>query len=187
MNSNQQIRIALLAIAKNENWYINDWVKYHLELGFDKIFIYDNNDFEDIGLYIDEKYNDKVQIFDIHGMKQCQNTAYRLWWYRYANDYDWVAIIDIDEFIMLADKSKTIKDIMSNDGYSKYDNVRLNWVTYGDSDLIYADLSKPVYERITKTVKWAYNGAKSIVNCRHRDVLSTIGAHAALRRDDSLV
>lgn len=187
MNTLTCPKVALLAIAKNENWYINDWVKYHLELGFNKIFIYDNNDFEDIGLYIDEKYNGKVQIFDIHGMKQCQNTAYGLWWNEYRKDYDWVAIIDVDEFIVFADKTKSIREIMSNPGYIDYDNVRLNWVLYGDNDCLYGDLSKPVYERITKKSSYKTALAKSIVNCHHSDVLSIIGAHAALRKDNSLV
>lgn len=44
-------KTAILSLAKNENWYINDWVDYHVGLGFDRIFIYDNNDIENIGKY----------------------------------------------------------------------------------------------------------------------------------------
>ena len=42
------MRVCLIAIAKMENDYINDWVKYHLNLGIDRIYLYDNNtDLED--------------------------------------------------------------------------------------------------------------------------------------------
>jgi hypothetical protein len=38
----------LCAIAKNEERYINEWVNYHYNLGFDKIVVYNNNDVKDL-------------------------------------------------------------------------------------------------------------------------------------------
>ena len=35
--------LALVCIAKNEDPYIEEWVNYNLKLGFDKVFIYENN------------------------------------------------------------------------------------------------------------------------------------------------
>ena len=37
------IRTAIVCIAANENLYIRDFVKWHLKLGFTKIFIGDNS------------------------------------------------------------------------------------------------------------------------------------------------
>lgn len=34
----------ICALARREHLYINDWVKYHIDLGFDHIYIYDNDD-----------------------------------------------------------------------------------------------------------------------------------------------
>jgi len=34
---------ALVCIAKNEDHYIEEWIAYHLKLGFDHIFIYAYN------------------------------------------------------------------------------------------------------------------------------------------------
>ena len=34
----------IVAIAKNEEPYLKEWVEYHFALGFDKIIICDNND-----------------------------------------------------------------------------------------------------------------------------------------------
>lgn len=34
----------VVAIAKNEELYLKEWVEYHFHLGFDKIIICDNND-----------------------------------------------------------------------------------------------------------------------------------------------
>ena len=38
--------VGIVAIAKNEEKYIADWAIYHFNLGFDKIFVIDNNDLD---------------------------------------------------------------------------------------------------------------------------------------------
>ena len=34
------MKIALVCLAKNEDFYIDEWIKYHTKLGFDHIYIY---------------------------------------------------------------------------------------------------------------------------------------------------
>lgn len=34
---------ALVCIAKDEDLYIDEWIKYHLHIGFDKIYVYRND------------------------------------------------------------------------------------------------------------------------------------------------
>lgn len=34
------MKSAIVCIAKNEDHYIDEWIKYHLKLGFAKIFVY---------------------------------------------------------------------------------------------------------------------------------------------------
>jgi hypothetical protein len=41
---NESIRTALVTILKREQNYVTDWVKYHLAIGFDLIYLYDNED-----------------------------------------------------------------------------------------------------------------------------------------------
>ena len=35
--------VAIVAIARLENPYINEWIRYHRGLGFDHIYVYDNS------------------------------------------------------------------------------------------------------------------------------------------------
>jgi hypothetical protein len=37
------MRVALVCIAKNEDPYIQEWIDYNKKLGFDDIFIYQND------------------------------------------------------------------------------------------------------------------------------------------------
>ena len=38
------MQVVVCAMAKNEHLYIKDWVNHYLRIGFDKIYIYDNDD-----------------------------------------------------------------------------------------------------------------------------------------------
>lgn len=64
------MRTAICAIAKNEQWYINDWIEYHLKLGIDHIYLYDNNEADNVGKYIDYAFKDRVTLIDAHGERQ---------------------------------------------------------------------------------------------------------------------
>lgn len=37
------MKTALVCIAKDEDHYIAEWIKYHTKLGFDEIFVYENS------------------------------------------------------------------------------------------------------------------------------------------------
>ncbi len=52
----QKMENVIIAITKNENKYIKDWCHYHINLGFDNIYIYDNyeNSTDYIGDFIDD-------------------------------------------------------------------------------------------------------------------------------------
>lgn len=65
------MKIAIVSIAKNENLYIKDWIDYHLKLGFDDIYIYDNNDIdsEKISDVIDINIYKTVKIIDARGKR----------------------------------------------------------------------------------------------------------------------
>ena len=37
------MKVALVCIAKDEDEYIKEWIEYHKKLGFDNIFVFENN------------------------------------------------------------------------------------------------------------------------------------------------
>ena len=70
-----KLKFALCAVGKLENLYARDFVIHYLELGVDKIFIYDNNEeygekFEDVLQdFIDKEY---VKIINKRGSRKQQ-------------------------------------------------------------------------------------------------------------------
>ena len=145
------MKVVICAIAKCENEYINDWINYHLNLGVDEIHIYDNNDIDYEPL--ENRINsDKVYIVKIPNAKKFQSSTYTEFYNKNKDKFDWCIFIDIDEFIVL-NKWNNIKEFLSDSKISSYPVVRLNWHMYGDDDKIKRDLSKSVYDGITKRLK----------------------------------
>ena len=65
------MKIGLVCIVKNGKYYIKEWATWHLKLGFDKIFIFNNDNLGDNSLYeiLDDLVkNGNVEIFDRRGI-----------------------------------------------------------------------------------------------------------------------
>ena len=124
------MNISIIAIAKNENLYINEWINYHLALGFDKIIVADNNNTgsEKISDVVD---NPNVIIEDYHDVISVQPIAYTDLFLKYREQFDWIAFIDIDEFIFLDEKyNNNIKKYLLSSPFNEADIVRLCWKIY---------------------------------------------------------
>lgn len=145
------MQVALCAMAKCENLYINEWCEYHLALGFDHIYIYDNN--EPDGERITDVINDEhISVVDYRGKHQAscetQVKAYNDCYSKCSGKYDWIMFIDIDEFLTLPGW-ESIKDFLGQDCFSNANAIRFHWKCYSDSgNLKYED--KPVLERFTE-------------------------------------
>ena len=147
----------ICAIAKCENEYVNDWVNWHLNLGFDEIHIYDNNDesYEPVENRI-RINTGTVVIHKIPGARDFQRRVYNEFYQRYNDQFDWCAFIDLDEFIQLGN-FKNIQDFTEDQRCSDVDVMRLKWLVYGDSNLIKRDMSIPVYKALTIPALTIYN------------------------------
>lgn len=146
------MKTAICAIAKYENAYINDWVNYHLALGFDKIYIYDDNedDYPYVGDFIENKENVIIIKFNEYIKDHIKNPeAYTDFLNNYAEEFDWVAFIDIDEYIYL--NNYTIKDFLSN-APEECNYIGLVWKIYNDNNIVIGNENIPVNERFTNTI-----------------------------------
>ena len=144
------MQVVLCAMAKNEHLYINDFVNHYLKLGFDKIYIYDNDEPNQkyIGDFIDNK--DKVEIVDIRGQRKehLQHDIYTNFYN--THKFDWCLFCDIDEFLFGINE---IHEFLSQDNFKDTQQIRIKWKLFGDDNLIERDMSKPVYEIFSHEIK----------------------------------
>ena len=160
---------AICTLAKMENAYIAEWVRYHLQAGFDHIWIYDNNtpDYAPLADCIPADLAERVTIVDWRSRQFSGHTpnveVYNDWLANHGADVDWCAFIDCDEYIRLG---RLLEDVLT-DIPAVFDAVALNWRVFGDSGIIEGDESVPVRERLTVEVPSAdAHLFKSVVRCR---------------------
>lgn len=161
------MKVALCAIARLENNYIKEWVEHYKNVGFDKIFLYDNNHdgeehFEDvIGDYIDEGF---VEIIDVRNkVGDVQQPAYNECYHKHSDEFDYMAFFDIDEFLCLNNKFKDIKDFLLNVSKNGFNCVKINWVIYTDNNLITIKDNNYSIKRFDNSKKIKNKQCKSII------------------------
>ena len=154
---NTNIKTSIFTVIKNEHEYLDEWIKYHLDLGIDHIFVFEDMDSESHKEIID-KYGDKVTLgkaIDIingtrreEALKSKNNGSSPqkiyvtdgLVYIREHYDYDWCFALDCDEYITLENDGDTIKNVLGE--FDGYDAVILQWKNYGANGLIH----KPDYK-----------------------------------------
>ena len=150
------MRTALVAIACNEDHYLREWFSYHNKIGFDDIYVYQNN------WQFKEEVPDYVHLIDFPGMCQ-QNPAYNDFISRFSKDYDWALFIDVDEFFV-PNTFKDAKEAFAH--YKQYYGVGFNWKLFGSNGHEKADYSKGVIERFTKSQKGLNQHIKTALNLK---------------------
>jgi hypothetical protein len=115
----------ICAIALHEEPYIDEWIQYHIALGFSHIYLYDNSNDH----ILKNKNSDKITIIYFPG-KTKQMEAYQIFIIQYKKKHQWVAMIDCDEFIVLK-KHNTIISFLNE--YHDCSAIALNWIMFGTS------------------------------------------------------
>ena len=148
------MQVVVCAMAKNEHLYINDWVNHYIKIGFDKIYLFDNDDKNApyIGDYI--KNRGKVEIIDIRGQSgEClQHDVYTNFYN--THKFDWCLFVDIDEYLF---GIGNIHTYLSQYHMRNVKQIRIKWRLFGDDDLISRDMSKPPYQVFKNVVKVTLN------------------------------
>lgn len=177
----QKETVAIIAISRLENDYINEWIEHHFNIGVDHIYIYDNSSLKEEKLSgaIYEKFLDKVSVIPAYNKQQYQKPAYKDAYQRFGNLYEWLIYIDIDEFIMLQ-KDNNIKDFI-NRFPKDLETYRMHWQIFGDDDLIDRNRLSSIVNDITTPLKSRYNiQTKSIIKGGLKNI-DFISVHYAVK------
>ena len=145
--------VAIVAIARNESQYINEWIEYHAALGFDHFYIYDNSfgSEERLSKSISEGNKPLVSIIPAYNKLAFQKQAYGIAYGKFSPYHDFLLFIDLDEFFTLG-IHKTVSDYVDflNGKCPGFQNARIHWEIYDDNDVLERDMSVPVHEFFTR-------------------------------------
>lgn len=124
-----EMKTASCVVVKNESEMILEWIAYHLNLGFDTVFIIDDDsedDTKEIALRAGRHADVRVSDYGTKE-KEMQGEVYATLC-RENRDFDWIAFIDCDEFLV-TDKASIKDELSAVDAEA----VAVNWLMFGSS------------------------------------------------------
>ena len=138
------IKICLCAMGKNENRYINEFIIYYKKLGYNKIFLYDNNDIDGerfdsiIKNHISDGFVELINFRGIRGSNiNPQINSYKDCYEKNGRKFDWLSFFDIDEYLKLIPSGSRIQNFLNNKRYKHCQNVKINWVVYTNNNSLF--------------------------------------------------
>lgn len=153
--------VSLCGIFKNEADFLNEWIEYHLLVGVDHFYLYNNNsqdNYEEVlKIYIDKGIVTLIQWPTLQG----QILAYKHWYENFRNETQWVSFLDIDEFICPKYEVSINKWVQK---YKKYPSVLMYWKMFGSSGLLEHDPDKLVIEQYHICWRNLYHTGKILFN-----------------------
>lgn len=134
------MKTSICAIIKDEHLFLKEWIDWHLGLGFDAIHLFEDKgskSHEEIcekysNVYLRRYEDDEFvrQLLEAQGSSYRQLVLYQWFGDRYSNVYDWVAFIDIDEFVVFHN-GYTLESFCEE--FKNYPAVLMNWKMIGAS------------------------------------------------------
>jgi hypothetical protein len=131
--------LSICAIFKDEAPWFKEWIEYHLLVGVDHFYLYNNDSTDNfrevLKPYIDDEI---VTIIDWPNRSlggwcyKTQATALADGCKRSSQETTWLALIDIDEFLLPV-KETSMKTALKK--YSDYPGLQLHWHFFGTSNI----------------------------------------------------
>ncbi|MEB3343449.1 glycosyltransferase family 92 protein [Okeania sp.] len=122
--------LSICGIMKNEGPYIVEWLEFHKLVGVERFYLYDNTSTDNTIDVLQPYVESGEVIYYYWPHKPGQMSAYSHCLKNHKYDSEWIAFIDLDEFLFptVADK---ITDII--DEFSQVSALGVNWMNFGTS------------------------------------------------------
>lgn len=162
-NGGRKYRVSVLAIFKNEARYFPEWIEFHKIVGVDHFYLYNNNS--------DDNYEEVLKPYIEEGSvtlvqwpkNQAQMECYQDGIAKFREETEWMAIIDLDEFIV-PNETDTIYDFLKK--FEDKPAVLGYWKFFGTSGLMERPADGLVTEDFVVTWRKYSNIGKCFYNTK---------------------
>jgi hypothetical protein len=106
---NKKWNAAIVVILKDEARFIEDWILFHLAIGFEHFVVYDNGSTDGIGEVLRKFIAGGVVTFIDWPIRAGQIDAYNHALCVFRNCSEWLCFIDVDEYVVLHDHDDVLQ------------------------------------------------------------------------------
>lgn len=176
-----RVYLSIACLALNEAPYLKEWIEYHKIVGVERIYYYDNGS-DDNTLEVLKPYiNEGTVVYHKADGYGIQSVIYNDAVCKYRHQTYWLALLDLDEFLVPVDKDN-MRNVLKD--FERYPAVAINWVCFDTNGhktkpIEHGGLVTANYTRVSKEYDVKVNRhIKSIVN--PRQVLYVNHSHYAI-------
>jgi hypothetical protein len=121
--------LSVCLIAKDENSYLQEWLDYHILLGVEHFWIYDNESVVPLSETLAEYINKGWVTVNIIKGRSMQMFAYDHCIQTYGQYSKWIGFIDTDEFIVLHSREQLITYLKQ---FEPYGGMAISSLFFGE-------------------------------------------------------
>jgi len=143
--------LSIAALFRDEAPYLKEWVEYHRLVGVEHFWLYNDRSVdhwkEVLQPYIDDGI---VEVLDcttgepVHYIS-CQVSVYRDALSRAKGKTEWLALIDLDEFLLPVQETTLVECLSRH--YAHASAIWVNWRNFGSGG-IYLEPNEPILSRL---------------------------------------
>ncbi|KAJ3681166.1 hypothetical protein LUZ60_015655 [Juncus effusus] len=107
--------MCVCTMVRNQARFLDEWIKYHSQIGIQRWFIYDNNSEDQIEETINSLFHQNYQI-TLHQWPwvKTQEAGFAHCALRSRSECEWTGFIDVDEFLYFPNETLTLKTLLKN-------------------------------------------------------------------------
>lgn len=123
-------KLSICAIMRDEGCYLMEWLEFHKLLGVERFYLYNNNSVDNTTDIVIPYIQTGEVIFHDWPLHPGQMPAYEHCLKHYGRESEWMAFIDLDEFLFAIEKND-IREVLEE--FKDYPAVVVNWLCFGSS------------------------------------------------------
>ena len=184
----EDIKVGIYVRCKNEANII-EFMDHYYKLGFDIIIFYDDNSspsiLDIIKTEVGDIYKGKYKIIRNESSADNLNNSNFFMGYMLSllkENMDYCLYIDMDEYLKI-NGEENIKQLIKS--YHPFDSLKINWLLFGNNDIIKCDNLKNIKNIFTKSSTKFHNHVKSLVKLEN--INGYINPHCFRLIEDSIV
>lgn len=162
-NRQLKYRVSLCLIFKNEALFLKEWLDYHLTIGVDHFYLYNNNSDDNfrevLAPYVADGSVTLIEWPEQNSQFKCYKHCYDT----YRNENNWISFLDADEFICPKYKNN-INEWLKD--FDKYHAVNIHWLMFCTGGVLEHDYSRNVIEQYTASWEDFWKHGKCLINTR---------------------
>jgi len=120
--------LTIVAVVKDEDEYLSEWIEYHRLVGVNHFLLFDNDSVRPLNVTQSRRISDGIVTVVRFPGYRCQLPAYRAALHDYRDMSRWLAFIDVDEFIVPVSRDR-VPDVL--DDFHDMPGVVVNWKMFG--------------------------------------------------------